>query len=173
MGYKIFVSYKYADDNVKNISGSYSKDTVRTYVNYLSEYIKDKSDHIYKGEGDNEDLSVLGEETIWAKLKNKIYDSTLTIIMISKGMREPGKKEKDQWIPWEISYSLKEISRKNINNIPVTSRSNALLAVILPDKDGLYDYFVSDKNCCSSGCRMYQTNVLFPIIKENNKTRYS
>lgn len=30
-------------------------------------------------------------------------------------MKECGKKDKEQWIPWEISYSLKEPSRKNIN----------------------------------------------------------
>lgn len=72
-------------------------------------------------------LSQLSEETIWEKLKNRIYDSTLTIVMLSKGMREQYKEEKDQWIPREISYSLKEMSRTDSNGNPVTSKTNALM----------------------------------------------
>ena len=48
MGHKIFVSYKYADSNVKNITGNYyTADTVRTYVDKLADYISETSDHIY------------------------------------------------------------------------------------------------------------------------------
>lgn len=168
MGHKIFVSYKYEDDNVEKISDkTFGKDTARTYVDKLSEYIYDKSDHIYKGEGNNEDLSQLSEETIWSKLKDRIFDSTLTIVMISKGMREVNKSDKEQWIPWEISYSLKEVSRKNKNGTPVQSSSNALLAIIIPDKNGSYDYYTYGKSCCSNGCRILQTDILFSIMKSN------
>lgn len=168
MGHKIFVSYKYEDDNVEKISNkTFGVDTARTYVDKLSEYIYDKSDHIYKGEGNNEDLSQLSEETIWSKLKDRIFDSTLTIVMISKGMREVNKSDKEQWIPWEISYSLKEVSRKNKNGTPVQSSSNALLAIIIPDKNGSYDYYTYEKSCCSSGCRILQTDILFSIMKSN------
>ena len=42
MGHKIFVSYKYADSDVKNISGHYyPADTVRTYVDKLADYISE------------------------------------------------------------------------------------------------------------------------------------
>lgn len=168
MGHKIFVSYKYADDNVKNMSDDiFAIDTVRTYVDKLSEYIADTSDHIYKGENDGEDLSRLSEETIWNMLKDRIYDSTLTIIMISKGMREIYRDDKDQWIPWEISYSLKEISRKNINGDAITSSSNALLAIIVPDIQGKYDYYTYRKNCCTDGCRVLETDILFEIMRKN------
>lgn len=171
MGRKIFVSYKFADNNVKNINGTglFSTCTVRDYVNKVEEVLKDKTEHIYKGESDGEDLSQLSEDTIWNKLRDRIYDSTLTIVMISKGMRESYKEEKHQWIPREISYSLKEQSRKNKNGDPVTSKTNAFLAVILPDMNGDYDYFVTNKSCCNGGCVSYNTgsNTIFSIMKNN------
>ncbi len=167
MGYKIFISYKYADSNVRHISENYyNHDTVRTYVDKLESYIEN-SENIYKGESDNEDLSQSSEETIWSKLKDRIYDSTLTILMISAGMKEPNKKDRDQWIPWEISYSLKEISRKNKSGNYVNSASNAILAIVLPDKNGSYTYYIEDHNCCSTPCRTLKNNTLFQIVREN------
>lgn len=172
MGHKIFVSYKYADNNVKNITGvagMWGTCTVRDYVDRIESELKDISDHIYKGESDNEDLSQLLDSTIWEKLKNRIYDSTLTIVMLSKGMREPLKRERDQWIPQEISYSLKEVSRKDKMGTPVTSRTNALLAIILPDRDGSYSYFTYPKTCCTTGCTVYQSksSLIFSIMSGN------
>ena len=167
MGHKIFVSYKYADSDVKQLTNSWYHDTVRTYVDKLEEYISEVSEHIYKGETDGEDLSGLSDDTIWEKLKDRIYDSTLTIVMISKGMRQTYLSDREQWIPWEISYSLKEVSRKNISGNMVTSSSNALLAIILPDTYGSYEYFTFRKTCCSNPCRSYKTNFLFEIMREN------
>ena len=140
---------------------------MRTYVDKLAAYIADTSEHIYKGEKDGENLSELSEDTIWSKLKDRIYDSTLTIIMISPGMKESYVADKNQWIPWEISYSLKEVSRTNINGTPVTSSSNALLAIVLPDKQGSYSYYTYNKTCCTSGCRRLNTNILFEIMRKN------
>ena len=167
MGHKIFVSYKYADSDVKQLTNSWYHDTVRTYVDKLEEYISEVSEHIYKGETDGEDLSGLSDDTIWEKLKDRIYDSTLTIVMISKGMRQTYLPDREQWIPWEISYSLKEVSRKNISGNMVTSSSNALLAIILPDTYGSYEYFTFRKTCCSNPCRSYKTNFLFEIMRKN------
>lgn len=167
MGHKIFVSYKYADSDVKQLTNSWYHDTVRTYVDKLEEYISEVSEHIYKGETDGEDLSGLSDDTIWGKLKDRIYDSTLTIVMISKGMRQTYLPDREQWIPWEISYSLKEVSRKNISGNMVTSSSNALLAIILPDTYGSYEYFTFRKTCCSNPCRSYKTNFLFEIMRKN------
>lgn len=167
MGHKIFVSYKYHDNNVRHISNNFfSNDTVRDYVDSLESYIKN-SDNIYKGESDNDDLSKLPEETIWSKLKDRIYDSTLTIVMISPNMRESYKKDRDQWIPWEISYSLKEVSRKNTSGNPVNSASNAMIALVLPDRNGSYSYYINDRNCCSDICRLLQTDTLFKILRDN------
>lgn len=165
MGKKIFVSYKYGDDNVKNLS-FFQNSTVRDYVTEFENKLTN-SDHIYKGEHDDEDLSEYSDDIIWEKLKNKIYDSSVTIIFISPDMKEKNKQENKQWIPWEISYSLKEISRKNKNGDPVTSKSNAILAVVLPNKDGEYSYYLENKNCCSSYCVSHYTDTLFSIIAKN------
>ena len=168
MGRKIFVSYKYADTNVKNISGNYyPADTVRTYVDKLADYISETSDHIYKGEDDGEDLSKLSESTIWEKLKDRIFDSTLTIVMISPNMRETWKADRDQWIPWEISYSLKEPSRKTRSGKIVSSSSNAMLAIVIPDMQGNYSYYTYNNNCCQTTCRTLKTYTLFEIMRNN------
>ena len=167
MGHKIFVSYKFADSDVKQLTNHWYHDTVRTYVDKLEEYISEVSEHIYKGETDGEDLSNLSDDTIWKKLKDRIYDSTLTIVMISKGMRQTSLPDREQWIPWEISYSLKEVSRKNISGKAVTSSSNALLAIILPDTSGSYEYFTYMKRCCTDPCRYFKTSFLFYIMQKN------
>ena len=166
MGHKIFISYKYADSNVSKITNHWERDTVRDYVDALEKYIKDKSEHVYKGESDGEDLSALTEEKIWSILKDRIYDSTLTIVMISPNMKD-STKERNQWIPWEISYSLKEVSRKNKAGNMVTSSSNAILAIVVPDSVGSYSYYTYNRNCCSAGCSVYNTSRLFQILKDN------
>lgn len=169
MGKKIFVSYKYADDQVENLALR-ENSTVRDYIDKFEEKL-DASDNIYKGESEGEDLSNLSDATIWEKLKYRIYDSSVTIVFISPGMRETRKEDRDQWIPWEVSYSLKEMSRKNKNGDSVTSHSNAMVAVVLPDENGSYSYYLETKSCCSGGCTMHHTNLLFEIIKKNKFNR--
>lgn len=168
MGYKIFVSYKYADSDVYDITNNYYEIcTVRDYVDEVEKTLKDATEHIYKGESDGEDLSKLSEETIWAKLKDRIRDSSLTIVMISPNMKELFKEDKNQWIPREISYSLKEVSRIDKSGRAVTSKTNAMIAVVLPDKNNSYSYYIEDKSCCNSRCRSLSTYKLFNILKNN------
>ncbi len=165
MGRKIFVSYKFADDQVEDLS-LLCNSTVRDYVTEFEDLL-DSSDNIYKGENDGEDLSTLSEETIWQRLKDRIYDSSVTVIFISPGMKESNKPDKEQWIPWEVSYSLKETSRKNTNGDPITSKTNAMVAVVLPDVNGSYSYYLEERICCSSRCTTHHTPILFQILKDN------
>jgi hypothetical protein len=151
MDNKIFVSYKYGDNQVENLS-LYGDSTVRDYVDEFERKF-DSSDNINKGESDGEDLSKLSDNTIWEKLKDRIYDSSVTIVLISPNMRETGKWQRSQWIPWEIAYSLRETTRNDF-----TSHSNAILAVILPDSKGRYSYYNKDN--------------LFPILKSNIDNDY-
>lgn len=165
---KIFISYKYGDRHVKQndscnwsewISGIQGGNYLiaRDYVTHLMEKVL--TDHTNKAEKDNEDLSHLSEETIQQKLYDRIYDSTVTIVLISKNMKDFLKVEKNQWIPREIAYSLREQSREDR-----TSYTNGMLAVVLPDEEGKYEYAVVDETC---GVRCWQTNSFFKIIGGN------
>lgn len=160
MGKKIFASYKYSDDDVESLPGKgwFESTTVRDYVDKLEDLLVDEDD-IYKGESDGEDLSNWSEEEIEEHLKSRIYDSSITIVFISKGMKE-NSPENNQWIPWEVCYSIKEIRRGGR-----TSQSNAILCVVIPDSNGNYDYLITHNSDCN--CTNYNTSFLFPILRKN------
>lgn len=165
MGNKIFISYKYKDTDVyplKNMFEETRKTTkVCDYVDILQQKLE-RENHINKGEKDGEDLSDFKDETIASHLRDKIYDSSVTIVMISPNMREAGNED-NQWIPWEISYSLKEINRNDRRKTP-----NALIAIVLPDNNGSYDYYIEEKACYSDcSCRTLYTGKLFTIMAKN------
>ena len=93
----VFVSYKYHDSNVKSLGNG---TTARDYVNNL-EKLFDKSEKVrYFGEEDDNDLSDLTEETIHQLLSNKMFYTTVTVVLMSPNMYDRSLPENKQWIPW-------------------------------------------------------------------------
>ncbi len=164
MGKNIFISYKYGDTEVKPLRTFREEllfsTKVRDYVDTVQGFLS-YEDHINLGEKDGEDLSAFKDSTIESGLRNKIFRSSITLVMISPNMKtfEP---ETDQWIPWEVSYSLKEHSRDGR-----ISQTNAVLAVVLPDKNGSYEYYIKQNVCTNCSCRTLQTDRLFNILRTN------
>lgn len=170
MGRKIFVSYKYADEQVAKLHEGYYDEIggkmqlnyrptrVRDYVDKLQDKIG--RDNINLGEKDGESLADFSDEKIETLLKGRIRQCSVTIVMISKGMKEVGKNEKDQWVPWEISYSLRTVSTSGN-----TKQMNAVLGVVLPDEGGSYDWYYSEDHSCN--CTQHHTEKLFKILRDN------
>lgn len=159
---KFFVSYKYKDGNVFSLD-EFTPDEDTEYLHTPKHYV-DKiiqivgAEHIYKGEKGDESMDDLVDDTIDSKLREKIFDSSVTIVLISPNMKELWLSEEEQWIPREIAYSLRNKTRGNR-----TSKTNAMLAVALPDSNGSYDYAVQDRNCVT----VWQTNSYFNILNKN------
>lgn len=171
MGRNIFISYKYGDTKVPDLSKketidfygspvSISRQTrVRDYVDEL-QGILDAADNINLGEKDGESLEEFADSQIATSLKNKIFRSSITIVMVSKGMKDYTKTERNQWIPWEISYSLREVTRAD-----KISRANAVLVVVLPDEFNSYSWYLTYDSECN--CTNHNTSLLFKIIRAN------
>lgn len=162
MARNIFISYKYKDDKV----ASFPLNTlmgittiVRHYVDELQKILKE-DDHINLGEKDGESLADFSDSAIETSLKDKIFQSSITLVIISKGMNDLTLEEKDQWIPWEVSYSLRSQTRRDRK-----SHKNAVLGVVLPDENNSYRwYYISNMDCNSV---THNTQQLFDIMKSN------
>lgn len=163
MGHKVFVSYKYADDSVQNLS-SLQNSTVRDYVTEMEQLL---GDNIYKGEPDDQDLSYLSEESLKRHLSDRLRDSSVTVVCISPNMKDLFRPEEEQWIPWEISYSLRETTRTGSDGVKRTCHANGIVAVVLPDRNGCYDYYLEPRSCCPSCCTTHKTQTLFEILRNN------
>ena len=207
MAKKIFISYKYHDDNVaplkenlisnpffmqtakqaamhRSTARNYvaplkenlisnpffmptakqvamHRSTARNYVDYLAENNLKDEIHKFEKDDDDSDLTIFVDSTIASKLRDKIFDSSITIVLISANMIDPYKPINEQWIPWEISYSLKEIERKEGRSL-----TNAILSVALPDRLGNYGHAI-EQYCPSCDCRTIKTSSFFEIIGKN------
>lgn len=170
MGRKVFVSYKYKDENVAKLQDSFYEEVnnvmkwnyrntrVRDYVDLLQDKIG--RDNINLGEKDGESLDDFSDQQIETLLKQRIRQCSVTIVIISKGMKESSKTEKQQWIPWEISYSLRVVPTGGN-----TKQMNAVLGVVLPDENGSYNWYYTSNPGCKS--ITHHTGQLFKILKDN------
>ena len=169
MGRKVFVSYKYKDEMVAALQDYYyeevdgvmqfnrRKTRARDYVDMLQDKIG--VDNMNLGEKDGESLDHFSDIKIETLLKQKIRQCSVTIVLISKGMKT-NLPENDQWIPWEISYSLRVVPTDGN-----TKQRNAVLGVVLPDENGNYDWYYTPNPACNSVT--HHIGQLFKILKEN------
>lgn len=170
MGKKVFVSYKYKDEKVAKLQDAFYEEVnnvmqrnyrntrVRDYVDRLQDKIG--RDNINLGEKDGESLENFSDNQIETLLKQRIRQCSTTIIIISKGMKESSKSEKDQWIPWEVSYSLRIVPTGG-----KTKQMNAVLGIVLPDETGNYNWYYTSNPYCNS--TTHYTGQLFKILRDN------
>ena len=98
MARKTFISYKYSD--VVEGKSNNLRDRIIAKLGDASRF--------YRGEnGYSQDLSSRSANYIQTKLKDMIRDTSVTIVILSPNMKF------SNWMNWEISYSLTEITREN------------------------------------------------------------
>lgn len=143
MAHKTFISYKYSEAQ-----------DLRDRI--LEELGEDAS--YYKGETSySPDLTNLSTESIRNKLKDMIWGTSVTIVIVSPNMAL------SRWIDWEIEYSLKAISRDQ-----TTSHSNGVVAVIKKCPREGYDW-IQKTTIGNDGCKStsYKKDKLYPIMIKN------
>ena len=172
-GHKIFISYKFHDYDVQQMINhhlfeqrKFGEYTPRDYLNVLEKYIKEYSPHYYKAEEDDRPMDGKTEDEIWESLKDKMFDSTMTIVLISPHMKDLDKEEKDQWIPREIRYSLGFETRFTKSGKPIKSNMNAMMAIVLPDRNVSYSYYFEKCDKCDVHCRINKTNTFLYTKKK-------
>ena len=134
----------------------------RDYVDALQSVLEDEG-YINKGETDDSDMSGLSETTIHQELAKRMSDSTVTIVLISPNMKEQWKSETQQWIPWEVSYSLRTKTFKTGRR----KKPSAMIAVVLPNMFNSYNYYIKGSTCRHCDTLTYDTDTLFPILDNN------
>lgn len=142
MAHRTFISYKYSD----------ARDVRDRIIEALG---NDAS--FYRGEdGFSDDLSSLKADTIKSHLKDMIYGTSVTILVLSPEMMA------SKWIPWEIEYSLKAVSRSG-----VSSHTNGIVAVTKKVNGGYSWIKTCRKN--SDGCNtsVFDDNKMPAIVAAN------
>ena len=152
MAHKTFISYKYSE--------------ARNLRNSIIDALGDDAIY-YQGEtSTSPDLSDTSTENIKKNLTDMMYDTSVTIVIISPNMKN------SNWIDWEIEYSLKNITRKGR-----TSHTNGVVGVIMKYNGGyswLKTTSTKGDGCTSSS---YDESKVYPIINNNrfnqNPKKYS
>ena len=152
MARKTFISYKYSD-----VVAGASNNLRDRIIAKLGEDAK-----FYRGEdGYTKDLSSYSAAYIKETLKKMIRDTSVTILILSPNMKL------SQWMNWELSYSLSEITRNGR-----ISHSNGVIAVVQKRETygfgSGYDWFMS----WNGGWDM---NKAFELVRDNqgNKKLYA
>lgn len=152
MAHKTFISYKYSE--------------ARNLRNSIIDALGDDAIY-YQGETSiSPDLSDTSTENIKRNLTDMMYDTSVTIVIISPNMKN------SNWIDWEIEYSLKNITRKGR-----TSHTNGVVGVIMKFNGGyswLKTTSTNGDGCTSSS---YDESKVYSIINNNrfnqNPKKYS
>lgn len=144
MAHKTFISYKYSE--ARGLRDKIINALPRDYAQY------------YMGEtSDSPDMGDEKTERIKTYLKNMMWGTSVTVVIISPNMKQ------SKWIDWEIEYTLKHITRKER-----TSHINGLVGVIMKVNGG-YDWFINHlTNCHNSPVVNYRNNYLYDIISKNH-----
>jgi hypothetical protein len=142
MARETFIAYKYSE----------AQDLRDEIINKLGD---DAS--YYQGEtAESPDLTGASIENIKENLKDMIFDTSVTIVIVSPNLKS------SKWVDWEIEYSLKEYKRGN-----TTSRTNGIVGVVMK-VNGSYDWLISSyqkPDGCST--RSIDNTRLYDIIKNN------
>lgn len=142
MAHKTFISYKYSE--AQNL-----RDDIIDALGDDATY--------YQGEtSDSPDLTDTSTENIKNNLRDMMYDTSVTIVIISPNMKD------SKWIDWEIEYCLKNNTRKGR-----TSHTNGVVGVIMK-QNGSYDWFKSISKK-ADGCESssYDESKVYSIINNN------
>lgn len=152
MSHKTFISYKYSE--ARNLRDS------------IIDALGDDAIY-YQGEtSSSPDLSDTSTENIKKNLTDMMYDTSVTIVIISPNMKD------SNWIDWEIEYSLKNKTRKGR-----TSHTNGVVGVIMKYNGG-YSW-LKTTSTKGDGCTTssYDESKVYPIINNNrfnqNPKKYS
>lgn len=146
MARKTFISYKYSE--------------AQDLRNRIIDALGDDATY-YKGETSaSSDLTDRTTETIKENLKDMLFGTSVTIVVVSPNMID------SKWIDWEIEYSLREYTRDG-----VASRTNGVVGVIMK-VDGSYGWLVGTIEG-TDGCsyRTIDSDKLYKIINENRLNR--
>ncbi|MGD6903406.1 TIR domain-containing protein [Bacillus infantis] len=142
MARKTFISYKYSE----------ARDLRDRIVEALGEDAK-----YYQGEtSDSPDMSNKKTDYIKDKLKDMIYSTSVTIVVISPNIKL------SNWIDWEIEYSLKQIKRNDR-----TSGTNGVLGIVMKYNGG-YSWLRPSVNKADGHSAIQTKNeYLYDIIHKN------
>lgn len=146
MAHKTFISYKYSE----------AQDLRDAIIDAMGD---DAS--YYQGEtSESPDLTDTSTENIKKHLRDMMFDTSVTIVLISPHMKE------SKWIDWELEYCLKKIPRKIR-----TSQRNGIVGVIMKVNGG-YDWFrymvTKEDGHQLTG---YKEELVYPIISNNRRNQ--